>query len=306
VRALVLVLAACGGVTADPGYGSELSIPGAQVRPGAFPASTGGPQVDQLVTAHASVGIGHIHERVHANMDGTATGAIVGIAGAEGTFVLTAGPPDIEAPTEATATAIFGLDPATRPGPFTLEVAATDLAGKIGDAATIDLVADAAPPPDGDLVVGLVWDSTADLDLHVVDPLGDEAWSGDPNTWKPPPPGMQADPNAYLTGGWLDHDANASCHIDGDPSEFVVWTTRTGIDPGTNQPIPIAPVIPPGTYTVRVDTRSLCRDASASWYVEVFAGGVLLGAARGVSTSEDAITGTHRAGSGVTALTFTR
>ena len=67
----------------------------------------------------------------------------------------------------------------------------------------------------------------------------------------------------------------------------------------------MTPVIPAGTYTVRVDTRSMCEDASAAWYVEVYAQGALLGAARGVATPDDVaeITGY---GAGVTALTFTR
>jgi hypothetical protein len=305
MRALLVLLAACGGITNEPGYGSALAIPGAQFRPGAFPAATGGPATQSLVTAHATIAIGHVHERLHAILDGTATAAIVGIAGADGAWIVTAGPPDVDTPGAATATAMFGLDPATEPGPFTLELAATDADGRIGEPAETALVADAAPPPDGDLVVGLVWDSTADLDLHVVDPTGAEAWSGDPNTWKAPPPGMPADPNAYLSGGWLDRDANASCHLDGAPAEHVIWKTRTGVD-GLGNPVPIAPVIPSGTYIVRVDTRAMCRDASASWYVEVYAAGALVAAARGVSVPEDVLTGDHRAGAGVTALTFQR
>ena len=60
------------------------------------------------------------------------------------------------------------------------------------------VVAIDAPPPDGELVVGLHWDGAADLDLHVVDPDGDEAWSGDPNTWQRPPPGSEPTRSADL------------------------------------------------------------------------------------------------------------
>jgi hypothetical protein len=300
MRWLFVVLAACNGVTGDRGYGSELAIPGAQFRPGPFPSPTGGPAALSFVSTHASVVIGDVHERVHAVLEPAAHAAIIGLAGVDGAWIVVAGPPDIDTPGQPSATAIIGLDPATEPGPFTLLLAASDGDGKIGAAAALPLVADAEPPPDGDLVVGLVWDSRADLDLHVVDPTGGEAYSGDPNTWKAPPPGTPTDPNEFLGGGWLDHDGNAACHRDGAPNEHVIWTTRTGSNG------PVAPIIPTGTYTVRVDTRSLCGDAGAAWYVEVYAHGALVTAARGVSAAEDVITGTHRAGAGVTALTFTQ
>jgi hypothetical protein len=155
----------------------------------------------------------------------------------------------------------------------------------------------------GDLVVTLLWDSTADLDLHVVDPLGNEAWSGKPSTYTPPPPGMTIDPaiaeQEILASGWLDQDANANCTFDGSPSEHVIWTSR--VDPQTN--MMISPVIPSGTYTVRVDTRSLCKDASAYWYVEADSEGVDIGAARGLSTPDDTLA-PHGPGAGITALTF--
>ncbi len=159
------------------------------------------------------------------------------------------------------------------------------------------MMADAAPPPDGDLVVTLAWQGAADLDLHVVDPLGGEAWSGHPNTVKPPPPGTPMDPTAALASGQLDRDKNAGCARDNSAGEDVIWTTRTGTMG------PVAPVIPPGTYAVRVDTPALCGDASAAWVVAVYAQGVLVGSAAGVSTSEDELYG-HRAGAGVTALSF--
>ncbi|MDB4955326.1 MAG: hypothetical protein JWO36_2895, partial [Myxococcales bacterium] len=130
------------------------------------------------------------------------------------------------------------------------------------------------------------------------DPLGHEAWSGDPNTWQPPPPGQPADPDAWRTGGILDHDGNRDCHRDGAPSEHVIWKTRIG----TNGPV--APIIPAGQYTVRVDTRSMCSDASAGWYVAAYTNGTLLEAVRGVSTPDD-VQQPHGANAGVTALRVT-
>ena len=297
----IVVLAAligCDGATPEPGYGAALQLADAQFREGPFPAASGGPPTQQLVASHAAVDIGTIRGRLHAVLDPDARAAIAGIVGHDGAWIIVAGPPDVDTPGQPTATARFGLDPGVEPGPFTLLLSATDADGRIGEPASVDLVADAVPPPDGDLVVGLAWDSTADLDLHVVDPTGNEAWSAKPNTMPPPRPGTAVDPDAYLTYGILDRDANASCHVDNPPMEHVIWKARKN---SLGQPT--TPIIPSGTYTVRVDTRSMCKDASAAWYVEVYAHGALLAAARGAATPDD-VRGDHSYGAGVTALTF--
>src|SRR6185503_20685809 len=98
---------------------------------------------------------------------------------------------------------------------------------------------------------------------------------GSPNSWQPPPPGEPVDPDAWMSGGVLDHDGNAGCHRDGAPSEHVVWKTRMG-------PMgPVAPIVPPGAYSVRVDARSLCGAPDATWEVAVYrTNGELVGAAR--------------------------
>ncbi len=293
-------LAGCDAATSDPGYGNALVIADAQFRPGGFPAASGGPDTVQLAGAAATT-IGTFRSRLRAVLAPSARAAIVGLAGAEGTWIITAGPPDFETPGQPSASATYGFDPSVAPGPQTILVAATDAAGRVGAPASLEVIAGAAPVPEGDLVVGLAWASSADLDLHVVDPRGGEAWSDRPNTTPTPTPGTPVDPSAYLTGGILDHDGNANCHLDNPATEHVIWRTRAG--PSGE----VSPVIPAGTYTVRVAARSLCMDAAAAWYVEVYAQGALIAAARGEATPADVeVDGVHRAGAGVTALTFTR
>jgi hypothetical protein len=303
-RLVLLALAGCsGGATSDLGYGNELVVPGAQFRPGEFPEATGGPPVVNFTSTHTGIVIGQIRETITAVLDGSATGAILGIAGTPGAWIATTQPPDVTAPGEATLALAIGLAADAQAGPFTLLLAGVDEAGRISEPASLDYVAVATPPPSGDLVIALVWDSTADLDLHVVDPLGGEAYSAKPSTFTPPPPGMPIDPatqeNEVLASGWLDHDANAGCTTSGAPSEHVIWTPRVNPNTGAT----VQPVIPSGTYTVRVDTRSLCEDAQAYWYVEADSESVDVGNARGVSTSEDVLA-RHGNGAGVTALTF--
>ncbi len=169
-------------------------------------------------------------------------------------------------------------------------VAATDLDNRIGAPMTAPIVAAPQLPPTGTLVVSLVWNSAADLDLHVVDPNGSEAWSGSPNTIKPAGPGQPPlPPGAVADGGILDHDANEDCHRDGHPQEDVIWQAPP----------------PPGQYIVRVEPYSLCGDPIADWYVAAYGSdGALIGAAKGISTPDDVAYGPHGMGGGITALTF--
>ena len=302
-RALALALACAGcGMTAspDPGLGDAIFVDGAQFRPGAFPRASGGPGVLQVASAHATIVIGENREALRGVLDPAARAVIVGVDGARGAWIVPAGPPDVDTPTDASLHAVYGVTPALGPGPFTLEVAAVDARGRIGDASTVHLVAADSPPPMGELVVSLEWTGAADLDLHVVDPTGGEAWEGHPNTWQQPPPGTPGvDPCAWATGGILDVDANMDCARAGNPREDVIWTPRMC------QSSTLQPVIPVGTYTVRVEARAMCGDASEPWAVSVYRAGVLIGAARGIATEDDVDYEPHGAGSGITALAFT-
>lgn len=281
-------LAACDGASPDPGLTLQLQVAGAQYRPGPFPADVGGPAALDVQTRHAQILIDRVAEPLDATLEVPARAAAIGIEGADGAWIVRAGPPDSDTPGLPSAKAVFGVAEGFPPGPFRLVVAASDEEGRFGAPASAELMALHAAPPEGTLAIGLVWDGAADLDLHVVDPLGGEAWSDDPNTYVPPPPGEPIDPNEYKRHGILDRDANQDCRRDGRPSEYVVWTVPP----------------PAGEYIVRVDARAMCGDAIAHWAVAAYRAGELIGAARGASTAEDVL-GSHGAGAGVLALRFT-
>jgi hypothetical protein len=281
----VVLLAACEAASPDPGLGAKLQLEGAQFRPGAFPSDDGGPAALALTTRHSEIVIGELGEPLRGVLEPSARGAAIGIDGNDGAWIIAAGVPDLDTPGLATAKAMFGVADDFPPGPFVLRVAASDAAGRYGASAMTIIVANEEPPPTGELVFALVWDSTADLDIHVVDPMGGEAWSEDPNTWQPPPPGEPVDPTAYQSGGILDRDSNKDCRRDGRPREHVIWSMPP----------------PAGEHRRRAAARSLCGDASASWYVAAYRNGALLGAARGVSTAADVLE-PHGAGAGVLAL----
>lgn len=299
---VLVALGACtGGASSELGYEAPLQVPGAQFRPGPFPAPTGGPDVDgQPQPTVTEVVIGTFDQTLNGLVGPTAHGAIVGVVGADGNWIITAGPPSFSMPNAGTITTKFGFGDTAEPGPYTLQMAAVDGAGKIGSASSIALVADPIPLPpaeaDATLIVGLVWSNAADLDLHVVDPEGSVAWTGQPNTIARPDPLVcncdPNDPNLYYDGGILDRDDNQGCKFaDATPNEHVVW-----------QAMP-----PTGSYTVRVDARSMCGAPDAVWYVEVLdSSKSLLAAARGISTPDDVTYSQHGAGAGQTALTFKR
>lgn len=91
----------------------------------------------------------------------------------------------------------------------------------------------------GDVQVSVAWDSPTDVDLHVVDPNGEEVYFG--NT-------------TAASGGTLDLDSNPACSIDGVNNENIVWPTTTA---------------PSGTYKVILDYWSDCGEAQTDWVITV-------------------------------------
>ena len=292
MRAVIALIALVGcdaGASVDPGYAARLQIPNAQYRPGPLPEPSGGPDALFLRLSSTDMVIGDTRVTLDGALGAGSRAAIVGIAGGTDGWIVPAGVPAFELPDNPTLTGPIGLADGFAPGPFTLTMIGVDERGRFGQPASVDVIAHDAAPPTGQLVIGLEWTGLADLDLHVVDPHGGEAYAGKPNTYTPPPPGDPADPNGLLAGGILDLDANQDCHRDARPAEHVVWQMTP----------------PAGAYVVRVEARQMCGDASASWAVSAYHDGALIGAARGVSTEDEVQLLPHGAGAGALALQFT-
>jgi hypothetical protein len=90
----------------------------------------------------------------------------------------------------------------------------------------------------GDVQVSVSWDAPSDVDLHVVEPSGEEIYYGN---------------GGSATGGQLDVDSNANCVIDGKQIENIRWPGRA----------------PGGTYTVRVDYWDACGVGRTNYLVTV-------------------------------------
>jgi len=302
---VLIVCVACGVVgctdaaSSDPGLSSILRVEGGQYRPGPLPAATEGPDGIQLLPRFSSVVIGDTRASARAVFAPDARAAAIAIDGVDGAWIVPAGVPDLDTPGMPVARFGFAITGEIEPGPFTLVATGVDAQGRFGSPVSAEIIAAEEAPPIGELVIGLTWSGPADLDLHVVDSLGGEAWADKPNSMIPPPPGTPIDPNSmeHLLHGQLDHDGNRGCTLHAHPSEHVIW-----------QMSPQA-----GEYIVRVDTRSMCGAPSAVWYVDVYRptvdGTELVGSARGTSTPADVLFGLDklglgRAGLGVTALRF--
>lgn len=91
----------------------------------------------------------------------------------------------------------------------------------------------------GDVQVNVSWDVNSDVDLHVVEPSGEEIYYGH---------------DTSASGGVLDLDSNAACSIDGVRNENITWPNR-------------AP--PRGQYTVRVDYYDACGQSQTAYVVTV-------------------------------------
>jgi hypothetical protein len=87
----------------------------------------------------------------------------------------------------------------------------------------------------GELQVSVSWDTESDVDLHVLDPDGDEVFY---------------EQTAVASGGELDLDSNASCDIDHVNNENITWT-----------------VAPRGKYIVRLDYYDACGVAATKYTV---------------------------------------
>jgi len=91
----------------------------------------------------------------------------------------------------------------------------------------------------GDVQVSVTWNTAADVDLHVIDPNGEEVYYG----------GTQSS-----SGGVLDIDANAACSTSDVTQENVGWAVDTA---------------PSGQYIVRVDYWDNCGATQTDYVVTV-------------------------------------
>jgi hypothetical protein len=284
-------VASCnGGAQADPGTDAYMQVSGAQFVRGPMPTgSKNGPAVEQLALVNNNIWASLQNDPIGGALAPTATAAAIGLRNDVGYWVVPAGPADVSTPTYPSFGASASFSTGIILGSYTLVAHAIDGSGNFGPPTTQILVAENSPlnpPATGDLVVTLTWDSESNLNLHVFDPTGAEIWWGDQSSMPATVlPVNQPEGGSY---GYIDYDSNANCLIDGLRREDAIWP---------NPP-------PPGKYTVRIDTASLCGQPIANWTVRALLHGKAFAQANGVSLDADTW-GSHGAGSGQLAMQFT-
>lgn len=275
----ICALAGCDAASGAASATALLRVEPAQLVPGAPPEDAQGLRVLGITLLETRIWPGQVGKQITGVLQEGATAAALQLAGDRVHYIVPAKAPDVTAPQQPTFAAQLSFGRSLPLGPLQLVVQAVDAQGGYGPVLRQRLDAEeepgARPPTAVPLVIVLRWDRPADLDLHVEEPGGQVIWS----RRKAGTPGAGV--------GVLDLDSNGACVLDGRQREQVSYDRPP----------------PSGRYQVRVDTFSLCGQATAYWFVEAYRSGTALPVARasGQSLASDT-RGEHGAQAGVLAL----
>ena len=209
-------------------------------RDGTAPASSGGPTV--TATGNQSVINGGTllvtvqgaspFTAVYMFIGGKTLGLSAEAAGGVGGYY------EMRLPSAQTSVPVLLTFPQTIPlSEFELLFAVATPSGAVG--AYTGLSTRTTSVGTGDVQVTLSWDTDSDVDLHVVDPGGQEVFYAQRRS---------------ASGGELDLDSNAGCVIDHIRNENITWPVGRA---------------PRGRYTVRVDYWSSCGVRSTNFTVRI-------------------------------------
>ena len=270
----------CEGIEANQGQHAWLRVNGGEYFEGPIDCTNNGPEVISVDLSSNTISASKTLAPLKGATQNSATSVAIALEPDRGYWILPTGIADVTAPGYPTFDTNLSFSEELPPGKYQLHICAVNSAGVVGPKQSRDLIAiePRSQTINAPLYVRLRWDTQADLDLHVQDPLGNEIWKGDISSATGPDD---------IHGGLLDIDSNAACVIDGRRTEIAQWP---------KQPMP-------GHYLVRVDTFSLCEQTFANWTVEVWLKGKVLVRANGESTPQDERY-VHQRGAGVLAVEF--
>ncbi len=275
------LLLGCDAASSASSATALLRVDAAQIVNGPPPQDAAGPRVHGISLLETRIWPGQVGKELSGVLQEGSTAAALALAGDRVHYIVVAKAPDVAAPQQPTFAARLGFARALPLGPQQLSIQAIAADGTYGPALRqqLDAVAEpgADPPSLAPLVIALRWDRPVDLDLHVEEPDGQIIWS------------RRKSGAAGKGVGVLDLDSNAACVLDGRQREQVIYSLPP----------------PPGRYRVLVDTFSLCGQAAAYWFVDVYRSGAAQPkkSASGQSLASDT-RGSHGAQAGVQALEF--
>ncbi len=237
VVSMLALLAACGSSNGEqPSGGQDIahylaairsgdgSIAG-QARTGSLP-SGGGPAVQASTSGAVLPGGSNL---VSVTSGSAIDHVVVGVDGASGYYELTG------LPSGASQSVLLTLAQSA-PSSFSFLIGGGS-GGTVGPSATVPVTLTAVGT--GDVQVSLTWDVDSDVDLHVVDPSGEEIFYGNPDS---------------ASGGQLDLDSNAGCTLDHKRAENITWPAGHA---------------PSGHYQVLVDYWDACSQTGTHYVVTV-------------------------------------
>ncbi len=213
------------GVTSSSGAAGTL-------RSGGVPQASGGPSVQPAANASVING-GSTQTRLQsAAAFQTVYVSVANVSGGVDGYW------EVRLPASVTdTTLIVNLARALPVSAFDLAYGAANAAGVAGASAPIQ--SRVVQASTGSVQVSVSWNAPSDVDLHVIDPRGEEVYYGH---------------DTSASGGELDLDSNAGCSIDGTNNENIRWPAGRA---------------PSGTYTVRLDYWSACDVAGTDYVVTV-------------------------------------
>lgn len=174
-------------------------------------------------------------------------------------------------PSVVTSAVIITNFASTLAGSFQIGYAVANAAGALGPTVSSSRSIAGAT---GNVQVNVSWNTATDVDLHVVDPSGQEVYWA--NTQVP-------------SGGSLDVDSNAGCSLDNRNSENIRWGSSA----------------PNGTYIVRVDYWSACSVTGTTTYTVVVNNGGQRSQFTGTFTANNADNGGAGSGREITRFNHT-
>jgi hypothetical protein len=195
----------------------------ATLHSGAPPSAGSGPTISADTAGAAIPGGTKI---VSISSSGQFTRIIVAVDGQDGYYELTI-------PTATTTSSIIVTLAQTLSASFDLQVGTGDAAA-VGSYDSVPL--SFTNVGTGEVQVSLSWDTETDVDLHVLDPSGEEIY------WLN---------RTAASGGELDLDSNPGCYIDNVNNENITWASGRA---------------PRGTYKVLVDYFRACSIAATTHY----------------------------------------
>lgn len=201
---------------------SYFNIEGAQFQSGSMPSESGGPEISNL-SGNENVLAGGGNP-VSIETSGDASEVIIGVEDADGYFTY----PVSTMKSVEEIVLIYLLFTQEIEGTFTIVFALVDIDGNVGTYQNIEVQTVEAGT--GQFQVNLSWDQPNDMDLHLIEPNGEEIYYGN---------------SLSDNGGFLDIDSNAGCSIDGTNSENITYGDTA--------------IVEAGTYTVIVDRWSNCN-----------------------------------------------